>query len=177
MARVRKENPRARVLVVGTVASVLPSALEGLGVTVVKGEAEQLYWKLDEVLGHSGAAISLGTLEDLDAIPLPDWTVFQPQRFRIGHDFWRFPTGLVQSSRGCTFKCNYCPYIILENSTRFRDPEAVVAEIGLGIRRWGFRSFKFRDPLFGLNRDHVFRLAELLARLPQRIQFSVESRI
>ena len=45
------------------------------------------------------------------------------------------------------------------------------------IRHWGFRSFKFRDPLFGLNRNEVFRLAELIGRLPQKIQFSIETRI
>jgi radical SAM superfamily enzyme YgiQ (UPF0313 family) len=45
------------------------------------------------------------------------------------------------------------------------------------VSRYGFRSFKFRDPLFGLDRKRVFRLAELLGRLPKRIQFSIEGRI
>jgi anaerobic magnesium-protoporphyrin IX monomethyl ester cyclase len=47
----------------------------------------------------------------------------------------------------------------------------------LGIERYGFRSFKFRDPLFGLDRKRVFRLAELIGRLPHKIQFSIEGRI
>jgi radical SAM superfamily enzyme YgiQ (UPF0313 family) len=46
-----------------------------------------------------------------------------------------------------------------------------------GIRRWGFRSFKFRDPLFGQNREEVFGLAERIARLPEPVQFSIETRI
>jgi radical SAM superfamily enzyme YgiQ (UPF0313 family) len=95
----------------------------------------------------------------------------------VSHDFWQFPTAFVQASRGCTFACSYCPDIVLDNSTRFRDPEAVVEEIRLGMRRWGFRSYKFRDPLFGLNRKAAYRLAELLGRLPAPIQFSVETRI
>ena len=74
-------------------------------------------------------------------------------------------------------KCDYCPYIVLENSTRVRNPEAVADEIAHGIRRWGFRSFKFRDPLFGLRRPAVFELAERLGRLPRKIQFSIETRI
>ena len=73
-------------------------------------------------------------------------------------------------------KCNYCPYIVLENSTRTRDAEAVVEEMRQGIGRWGFRSFKFRDPLFGLHRKQVFELAERIARLPRKIQFSIETR-
>lgn len=177
MANLLKRNPSAKILVVGLVASVMPEAFERPGVTVVKGEAEQLYLKLDEVLQSPGAVVQLGTIEDLDILPLPDWSPFAPRRFRIGYDFTRFPTALVQASRGCTMKCNYCPYIILENATRFREPEAVVDEIRHDIQRWGFRSFKFRDPLFGLSRPRVYRLAELLGRLPKPIQFSIETRI
>ncbi len=177
MASLLARQPSARILVTGLAASVMPEAFEGLNVTIVKGEPEQLLWKLDEVLERPTAVVQLGTIEDLDRLPLPDWSLFEPNRFRISYDFWKFPTGLVQSSRGCTFKCNYCPYIILENATRFRNPEAVVDEMRHGIQQWGFRSFKFRDPLFGLNRKNVFQLADLIGRLPRKIQFSIETRI
>ena len=177
IAAVLVRNPKARVLVVGLVASVMPEAFEGLEATIVKGEAEQLLWRLDEVLTQPGEVVQLGTIEDLDLLPLPDWSPFGPQRFRVSYDFWRFPTALVQASRGCTFKCNYCPYIILENSTRFRHPQAVADEIRHDVRQWGFRSFKFRDPLFGLSRQRLFELADLIGRLPRRIQFSIETRI
>lgn len=177
MVEMAANNPGARLLVVGLVASTMPEAFDAMDVTVVKGEAEQLLWRLDEVLARPAATVQLGVIEDLDRLPLPDWSPFRPRRFRVGYDFWRFPTALVQASRGCTLRCNYCPYTILDAATRFRSPEAVVEEIRRGVRNWGFRSFKFRDPLFGLNRANVFRLAELLGRLPRRIQFSVESRI
>jgi len=177
MARILAENPKSRVLVCGLVASVMPEAFDGLDVTIVKGEAEQLLWRLDDVLSSPHPVAQLGTLEDLDLLPPPDWSPFGPRQFRIGYDFWRFPTALIQASRGCTFKCNYCPYIILENATRFRSPEAVVDEIRNGMRRWGFRSFKFRDPLFGLNRNAMLELAELIGRLPRKIQFSIETRV
>jgi radical SAM superfamily enzyme YgiQ (UPF0313 family) len=121
--------------------------------------------------------VQLGVIEDLDRLPPPDWSPFRPHKFRVGFDFTHFPTALVQSSRGCRFKCNYCPYLVLDNNTRFRDPQAVIDEIRQDIARWGFRSFKFRDPLFGLSRSRTVQLAELIMRLPQKIQFSVESRI
>ena len=175
--RLLLHNPQARVLVVGRVASVMPETFDGLDVTVVKGEAEQLLWRLEDVLARPGAIVQLGTIEDLDRLPLPDWSPFRPWRFRIAYDFWQFPTALIQAGRGCTFPCDYCPYTIQEDSVRFRDPQAVVDEIRHGVRRWGFRSFKFRDPLFGLSGKQVFRLAELIGRLPQKIQFSVETRI
>jgi len=177
IVRLLAKEPQAQVLVVGTVASTLPQEFENLGARVVQGEAEQLLWRLEEVLEHPESKVQLGTIADLDRLPLPDWSLLDPTRFRIGYDFWRFPTGLIQASRGCRFKCNYCPYLVLDNTTRFRDPEAVVDEIQHGIRRWGFQSFKFRDPLFGLSRERTLRIIELIARLPRKIQFSIESRI
>ena len=104
-------------------------------------------------------------------VPLPDWSPFGPHRFRIGYDFWRFPTAFVQASRGCTFACSYCPDIVLENTARFRDPQAVAEEIRSDMQRWGFRSFKFRDPLFGLDRRGTYRLAELLGNCRRRSNF------
>lgn len=177
MRQALASSPGCKVLVVGLVAHALPQAFAGLDVTLVRGEAEQLCSQLEEALDHGPGTIDVGRVADLDALPWPDWSPFGPRRFRIGYDFSRFPTGLVQQSRGCTFTCNYCPYIIVENSTRFRSPESVVDEIQHGIRQHGFRSFKFRDPLFGLDRKRALKLAELLARLPRKIQFSIESRI
>jgi radical SAM superfamily enzyme YgiQ (UPF0313 family) len=104
-------------------------------------------------------------------------SIFEHRRFAVRYDFTRFPTGLIQQSRGCTFTCNYCPYIMVENKTRFRDPEQVAAEMRYGMQQYGFKSFKFRDPLFGLDRQRILRLTELIGKLPQKIQFSIESRI
>ncbi|MBX7166809.1 MAG: B12-binding domain-containing radical SAM protein [Pirellulales bacterium] len=177
MQQALAQTPRPRVLVTGLVAYTLPEAFANLDVKLVKGEPEQLLWKLDEVLESPQRIVEVGTVKNLDDLPWPDWSPFQPQRFKIAYDFWQFPTGLVQQSRGCTFSCNYCPYIIMENATRFRDPEQVVAEIRHGMREYAFRSFKFRDPLFGLDRKRVLALAEHLGKLPKRVQFSIEGRI
>src|SRR5262249_10186499 len=50
MAKVLISSPESRVLVTGAVAYSWPQAFDGLNVTIVRGEAEQLLWKLDEVL-------------------------------------------------------------------------------------------------------------------------------
>lgn len=175
--QVRARYPQAKVLITGLVGYTLPEAFADLGVTIVKGEAEQLLWKLDEVMDAEEPVVEVGSVKDLDALPWPDWSLFDHWKFRIGYDFWKFPTALIQQSRGCTFSCNYCPYIIVENSTRFRSPEHVVAEMNDGMKRYGFKSFKFRDPLFGLDRKRVLRLAELIGHLPRKVQFSIEGRI
>jgi anaerobic magnesium-protoporphyrin IX monomethyl ester cyclase len=171
------QSPSTQVLITGPVAHSLSETFADLPVTVVRGEPEQLLWKLDEVLTAPSGVVEVGQVENLDDLPFPDWSLFAPRRFRVGYDFSRFPTTFVQLSRGCTLACDYCPYIAAERSARFRDPELVVEEIVAGISQHGFRSFKFRDPLFGLDRERTLELAHKLARLPLKIQFSIESRI
>ena len=177
MQKLLTARPEAQIIVTGPIAYALPESFADLPVKVVRGEAEMLLWKLDEVLSHKEQAVSVGSVKDLDTLPQPDWSLFDYKKFRIKYDFWKFPTALVQLSRGCTFTCNYCPYIMVENHTRFRDPECVVEEIRHGVRKYGFRSFKFRDPLFGLDRKRVLSLVEKIGSLPFKIQFSIESRI
>src|SRR5262249_35198998 len=133
--------------------------------------------RCDEILASSERHIDIGAVADLDALPFPDWSIFPYRRFQVRYDFWEFPTAYVQSSRGCTLSCSYCPYIILENKVRARSAERVAEEIRRDMDEYGFRSFKFRDPLFGAKRKHVEQIADAISRLPRRIQFSVESRI
>lgn len=175
--RLNETVPRAKILVVGTVASTMPESFAGLECRVLQGEPEQLLVKFDEALAEGNQQVSIGTVADLDSLPFPDWSAFPYWQFRVGYDFWKFPTAYVQSSRGCTLSCTYCPYIILENKVRTRSPELVVEEIRRGVEEYGFQSFKFRDPLFGAKRKHAEELAERIGKLPRRIQFSVESRI
>ncbi|HID21706.1 MAG TPA: radical SAM protein, partial [Planctomycetaceae bacterium] len=176
--QVRLSSPHAAVLVVGPLSQALPNAFLDAGATVVRGEPERLLWELDNVLEAPKAdMVDVGTVSDLDALPFPDWSLFGHRRFRIGYDFSRFPTALIQQSRGCSYHCNYCPYILIENRTRFRSPESVLDEMRRDVVDFGFQSFKFRDPLFGLDRSRVRELAAGIRRLPQPVQFSVESRI
>lgn len=177
IAEIRKNHPSAKILIVGQVAYAMPKFFDGLDATVVRGEAEQLLFKFDDVLNCSDPVVDVGSVAQLDDLPLPDWSAFEYSKFKIKYDFWRFPTAFIQQSRGCTFKCNYCPYIMIESKTRFRDPDCVVEEMNVGIRRYGFKSFKFRDPLFGVNRKNALAVAEGIRRLPRKIQFSIETRI
>lgn len=177
ISRVMNRYPNAQVLVAGAVAWAMPEMFTELGAKVIRGEIEQLRVRWDEVLESPQSTFDVGSVQDLDSLPFPDWSLFAWKQFRIKYDFWRFPTALIQQSRGCTFKCNYCPYIMIESKTRFRSPDSVLDEIRYGQKRFGFESFKFRDPLFGLNRKKALELAEGIGRLEKRIQFSIETRI
>ena len=177
MREVSRRYPHAKILVIGQVPFAIADRFEGLNVTVLQGEPEQLLTRWDDVMNSDEKVIDIGVVQDLDTLPNPDWSLFDYKKFRINYDFWRFPSTYIQQSRGCTFKCNYCPYIMIESKTRFRDPELIVEEIRYGMERYGFESFKFRDPLFGLNRKKALAVVEGIKKLKKQIQFSIETRV
>ncbi len=121
IAQVRKQAAPERVLVVGTVASVMPEAFAELGVTVVKGEAEQLLWKLDDVLARPGArsnsarsmtsSVAFSRLVAVRAVAIPHRPTIS------GNSPAPHP-----AERGCAFHCNYAPYLVLEWGVRHRSP-------------------------------------------------------
>ncbi|MBS0209023.1 MAG: radical SAM protein [Planctomycetes bacterium] len=176
MARLLSLPAPPRILVCGPVAHAMPEAFDDPHVTVLRGEAEQLTSRFDEVVESNERSIDLGIVGDLDALPRPDWSPFGHRRFRVGFDFTRFPTALVQHSRGCALACDYCPYLVTHRGRRQRDSDAVVDEIRESVARFGFRSFKFRDPLFGVDRRRAQELAIGLARLHRPVQFAIETR-
>lgn len=177
IARLLSDRPGARVLVVGKVASLVPEAFDGLDVTRIKGEAEQLLWKLDDVLARRHATVQLGLMEDLDHLPPADWSPFRPGRFRMSREFRRFGVASIEHGRGCPRSCHWCPAIVPDGAVRFRDPQAVADEIQQAHVHWGFRCFGFLDPLFGHDAARTFALAERLERLPFDARFSIQSRV
>lgn len=175
--RVADRYPDARVLVVGPVATATPEAFEGLGATVLRGDAELLRERLDEVLSQVGDVVGLGAIEDLGKLPQCDWSPFEPWRWRISDEFWQFPTAAVEHGRGCPHACKYCPESATRSEPRFRPAEQVADEIQFQINQWGFYSFKFHDPTFGWNADETYRLAGELGKILQDFQFSIETRV
>lgn len=177
MRQISETHPRAKLIVCGQVASSMPESFAGTPVQVAQGEPERLIDCLDDVISSSEQCHSIGTVANLDDLPFADWKGFPHHRFKVSYDFWKFPTGYIQSSRGCTLSCSYCPYIILENKVRVRSAELVGEEMRRGIKEYGFQSFKFRDPLWGARKKHVSELIDEIGRLPRKIQFSIETRI
>ena len=71
----------------------------------------------------------------------------------------------VQTSRGCSYDCTYCPYMVVQTPQwRKRTPENVVDEIEYLIKEFGIRSIVFRDPLFTMDMERVKKLCQEIRR-------------
>lgn len=154
-------------VVVGALASARPEHYASVAGAVITGEPEALGAAILDARGVTSA----GQVDDLDALPFPDWAPFPVARYRYA--FLRGPTLPVGSARGCAYGCGYCPWRVTA-SFRQRDPERVGAEIGALAERFGVRAIAFRDPLFNLDAERVRGLARAIA--PHGVRFSAEMR-
>ena len=158
-----------RTIAIGAYASARPHRYLDVADAVVVGEPETLGGRLLDAEG----LVQADSVEDLDALPFPDWGGFDVPRFRYAFLSRRSPTLPVGSSRGCAYGCGYCPWRVTAKF-RQRDPARVAAEVVHLRERWGVRAVAFRDPLFNLNADRVRDIAERLA--PLDVRFSAEMR-
>jgi radical SAM superfamily enzyme YgiQ (UPF0313 family) len=165
----RLREAGVRTIVVGAYASARPEGYAAVADAVVVGEPEALGADLLEAEGVTPA----GQVDDLDALPWPDWDGFDVRRYRYAFLSRRTPTLPVGSARGCAYGCGYCPWRVTA-AFRERDPAEVGAEVARLRERWGVRAVAFRDPLFNLRPERVRALAAHLS--PLDVRFSAEMR-
>lgn len=102
---------------------------------------------------------------DLDSLPFPDRTIFDPALFCAD----QHPRGTLMASRGCPFNCTYCSnhaqksaYPNPECYVRFRSPESVVAEIEQMVAAdRGIEFIRFDDDILTTDRGWFSRLSGL----------------
>jgi anaerobic magnesium-protoporphyrin IX monomethyl ester cyclase len=100
--------------------------------------------------------------DDLDALPYPAWHLFPLRSYAFKRQVSNF-TFYVLSSRGCPNSCNMCPYPVHHGRKwRSRTPESVADEMAYLKKRFGTVNVQFRDPNFGLNKNRLRRICELL---------------
>ncbi|WP_319410103.1 radical SAM protein [uncultured Desulfosarcina sp.] len=176
--------PEAKIIFFGSVCNIFPDDLMQYDVIdiLVTGEVEVIlpclatqpidqvegiyYRKKGTILKNPDKAF----FENLDALPFPAWEFFPYQNYFIPDLGDANPALTIQTSRGCPFNCDYCPYPLAQgNRWRSRTPENIFAEIEYLIKRHGMRSLLFRDPEFTLDQDRIHRLCDLI--ISSQLQF------
>ncbi len=146
--RVKREMPHAFVVVGGHDASREPEWFRQEGVDAVAiGDGEEVMPPLVEALGRggdlktvpglllnrNGEACSTGQAparRNLDTYPLPARHLIRRYAPHYYINF-RKPLALMETARGCPFKCNFCSVWKFHESTfREKSPERVVEELG-----------------------------------------------
>jgi len=166
-----------RVGFFGTTATHLPELFVETGDFVIAGEPEAAAISLaagEELRG----LVKSPAIDDLDSLPFPRWDVVRAKRFGYTNHSSLGLTRAVPmlTSRSCPEHCTYCPHRITA-SFRQRRVENVVAEIAQLCGLYHRLHVKIRDPLFTLDRDRCFQIAEAVRARGLKFSFECETRM
>lgn len=189
-ARVKQACPRAFVLVGGHHPSLRPGDFLHPHVDAIAcGEGERTLAELAECLGSGdeparvpGLVLNRAGVQeptaprpaiaDLDSLPLPARHLTTRWRRRY-HWMNQHPHALVETSRGCPYRCNFCSVWRFHGSrVRYASPERVAAEVAAVEAPWVL----FTDDNFLLSVSRARRAAELIAARGLRKRYTFQAR-
>lgn len=116
---------------------------------------------------------------NLDELPFPAWDMLPYMEYTVGYLMpTARPTLFVQTSRGCPFGCNYCPYPVAQDREyRKRSPGNVLAEIECLVKEFGVKNIVIRDAEFTLDRKRVEEICRGMINLGCAVSWRCETRI
>jgi len=88
--------------------------------------------------------------ENLDDLPMPAWHLYDLNEYRVMSKLYarRTPITMVEFSRGCVFKCNFCASKVqMGMGYRKKSPERCAEEVKR-LYEIGFREFTLADDIF-----------------------------
>jgi len=91
-------------------------------------------------------------VDDLNSLPFP-----KPHRYLDLEKYSRFGSPLlVQTKRGCAFRCSYCTYNKIEGKQyRLRSPKLIADEIEMLVKETGISHVEFADSIFNIPLSHA----------------------
>lgn len=175
----RKLQPNAPILVIGSFASSIPQPYIDAGATVIAGEAEVFFqdFTYDQTSLNALPSLyqAIGNL-DLSKPMIPAWDiVFKTFKPKLGF-LSRGLTVPIIASRGCPYSCShYCVYPLQQGKkVRSRAPSVVVSEMTHLYQTLGIKNFQFRDPVFTINRKYIEALCHEIIRTNLGFSFAAE---
>ena len=196
LRRARAAAPGLRVLLFGPSAKWFAERLlrEGIADAVVE-EAEELLsaanalalrdGRTDELQGcavwRDGAVAHLpaqARMRDLDFIEFPAYDLLDFSRYES--DYYldrRYRYATVFTTKGCPYKCGYCPYPYgFGKRLIYRSPARVADDIARLQSEFGVGQILFRDQVFTVNPRHTKAVCEAIIARGIDIMWVCETR-
>ena len=171
------QRPGRRIGFLGAFAGVRPELFLEEADFVVPGEPEAAAIEISRRNVDLKGTVPSPLIQDLDTLPFPDWSGFPVRSFRYFPTLKKSPVLPLLTSRGCSFDCDYCPYMVTQTSLwRARSPENVIREIRYLKERFKARSLIVRDILYTQNRVRATEIAEWMIRENLDVEWSCETR-
>ena len=161
--------------VFGALPSILPE-LYSAADFVICGEPECIAQEIASTETIPSGILSYSYIDDLNALPFPDWSIYNIQKFSYAPLLPGKPFTFIQKSRGCPFQCSYCPHNPLKEY-RNRNIDNVMNEILYLKNRYQIHTLHFRDSCFMLTDKEIRFFHEFLQKEKIKIHWGMETRI
>ena len=178
LVRKIKSTSNAKAGFIGAFATTNPELFLNECDFIISGEPEDAVIQLAEGKIQPQGIIISKLLQNLDDLPFPNWDGHPIHEFSYFPHLKKKPFLQILSSRGCPYDCNYCPYMVLETPEwRKRSSKNVVDEIEYLIKRYGMKSFLFRDPVFTLDKNRTMEICNEMIKRNLDVDWVCETRI
>jgi len=114
-----------------------------------------------------------GRIKDPNELPIPAYNILPKDKYY--EPLMKRPYGMVQTVRGCPYKCNYC---VKSYGTKLAqlNTDRVIAEIKQWIDLHQVKSIRFIDDTFTINRQRVIELSKAIIENNIQIEWACLSR-
>ncbi|HAZ06988.1 MAG TPA: hypothetical protein DCZ01_00375 [Elusimicrobia bacterium] len=162
---------------VGDGEATLPELVEALGRGGDTRKIAGLVWAEGGAVRY---ASEREAFSDLDSLPSPDFDLFDAEsnlrRFRrpraealagpvtaAGRRCLAMHSAIMLlSSRGCVYRCVFCPMSTFKGKPRLHSPAYFVRQVAEMARRYRWRDFVFGDNFFTRDRKRILEICVLL---------------
>lgn len=170
-----KGTTNSKVCFIGPFSSQKPEIYRKYSDFIIEGEVEKVM--IDICKGFKPSGLIKGKpIKALDKLTFPDWDAFPVKTYSYFPTLKKKPVLPVLSSRGCFYRCNYCPYKV-QWDYRVRSVGNVVEEIKYLSNRYGIGGIIFRDPLFTCNLKRAESIANGIIKSGVGIEWGCETRL
>jgi len=115
-------------------------------------------------------------IDNIDRIPFPDRSLLKNDRYRLPQS--NAPFTLINSARGCPYKCIYCivnPYY--GRKVRNHSVDYIIDEIKECIDKYNIREILFWEEIFTMNKDRVLALCDAILKNNLSINWAATTRV
>lgn len=115
---------------------------------------------------------------NLDLLPFPALDLLELHKYYAPYINHGNLFSLLLSSRGCTYKCDYCLYpTLFGGKFRTRSPKNIVDEMEYDYKRYGIREFIFLDATFNISEKRVVELCTEIIKRKLQIIWACNMRV